>query len=56
MILSILASRARLIEAFCEDGKLILRATKLYDIPTDIVTASQHFAEWYLGVPTGDTS
>lgn len=56
MVLSILASRARLIEAFCIDGKIVLRATKLYHLPKEIAIASQDFAEWYNGVPTGDTS
>lgn len=55
MVLSILASRARLIEAFCADRKIILRATKLYCLPKDIVTASEHFAAWYHGITTGDT-
>ncbi|KAJ5178805.1 hypothetical protein N7492_002015 [Penicillium capsulatum] len=55
MVLSMLGNRARLIEAFCEDGMIILRVTKLYDIPKDMAVASQQFAEWYEGTPTGDT-
>lgn len=56
MVLSVLGNRARLIEAFCEEGKIDLRATRLYTLPGEIVIASQRFAEWYQGTPIGDTS
>ena len=56
MIVSIIANRARVIEAFCEDGKIILRATRLYDFPKEIPVAVEHFTTWYHGYPTGDTT
>lgn len=54
--MSILGNRVRLIEAFCEDGKIIFRATRLYDLPGEYILASEQFAEWFYGSPIGDTS
>lgn len=56
MLVSILEDRARLIEAFCEDGKIIFRATRLYDLPSEYILACEQFAQWLCGTPIGDTS
>ncbi|KAJ6031920.1 hypothetical protein N7540_002652 [Penicillium herquei] len=53
MVLSIIANRARLIEAFCENEKIVLRATPLYDFPEDIPDAFPTLAKWFHGHPTG---
>lgn len=53
LLLSIIADRARLIEAVCEDGKIVFRATELYNFPKDIEVAFPLFAQWFHGNPIG---
>lgn len=46
---------ARVIEAYPQDGALVLRATKMYDFTHANDAAFAEFCQWYLGDAIGDT-
>ncbi|KAE8328515.1 hypothetical protein BDV39DRAFT_174102 [Aspergillus sergii] len=55
LIFSLMGLKVRVIEAFFQDQRLVLRPTKLYDFTHGNDAAFKVFAQWYMGKPIGDT-
>ena len=53
LIFPLMGLQARVIEAFFQDFKLVLRCTKIYDFSHGNHDAFKTFARWYMGKPIG---
>lgn len=56
LIFSLMGVQARVIEAFFQGHKLVLRPTKMYDFSHGNHNAFETFAQWYIGKPIGITT
>ncbi|KNG91726.1 hypothetical protein ANOM_000216 [Aspergillus nomiae NRRL 13137] len=55
LIISLMGLKARVIEAFFKDQRLVVRPTKMYDFTHGNDAAFKVFVQWYMGQPIGDT-